>query len=105
MNYRVVKMPHAQNDIAEFSRYTNNYSTDFATEQFKRLNHILTIELADILLIWSYFYITGVPYRAYLFRVGRRTCFWIIYTVDEEKKVVYVLRFWNARKDPETFLD
>lgn len=52
---------------------------------------------------WSYFYLTGAPYRAYLFRVGRRTQFWIVYTIDEETKTVNVLRFWNASKDPENF--
>jgi mRNA-degrading endonuclease RelE of RelBE toxin-antitoxin system len=53
--------------------------------------------------MWGHFYITGAPYRGYLFRVGRRTDFWIIYTVDEITKTVSVLRFWNASKDPQAF--
>jgi len=38
-----------------------------------------------------------------LFRVGRRTQYWVIYTVDEEAGVVDILHFWNAMRDPETF--
>ena len=41
-------------------------------------------------------------YRAYLFRVGRRTQYWIIYTVDENAQMVDVLHFWNASRDPES---
>lgn len=46
--------------------------------------------------------LTGAPYRAYLFRVGRRTHYWIIYTVDEDSRLVNVLAFWNASRDSET---
>jgi hypothetical protein len=52
-------------------------------------------------LMWSYFIFTGAPYRAYLFRVGRRTQYWIIYTVDDESRTVNVIHFWNATRDPE----
>ena len=30
------------------------------------------------------------PYCAYLFRIGRRTQYWIIYTVDENRRMVDV---------------
>src|SRR4030095_4007629 len=53
-------------------------------------------------LTWGYFPITGAPYRAYLFRVGRRTQYWVIYTVDEQAQTVDVLQFWNATRDPES---
>jgi hypothetical protein len=55
-----------------------------------------------VALTWSYFAFTGAPYRAYLFRVGRRTQYWIIYTVDEDARTVDILYFWNASRDPET---
>ncbi|MDQ2079562.1 hypothetical protein RA307_05155 [Xanthobacteraceae bacterium Astr-EGSB] len=45
----------------------------------------------------------GAPYRANLFRVGRRTQYWIIYTVDEDAGVIDVLQFWNAMRDPRDF--
>lgn len=51
--------------------------------------------------MWSYFPLTGAPYRAYLFRVGRRTQYWIIYTVDEDARTVDILHFWNATRDPD----
>lgn len=51
-------------------------------------------------LTWAYFPLTGAPYRGCLFRVGRRTHYWVIHTVDEEEKVVDILHFWNARRDP-----
>jgi mRNA-degrading endonuclease RelE of RelBE toxin-antitoxin system len=41
-----------------------------------------------------------MPYRAYLFRVGRRTQYWVIYTVDEEANTIDILSFWNAARDP-----
>lgn len=103
MTYRVVKAPRAQAEMAQFAAYAADYSDEFASEQFTRLNHILSVELAEAPLMWSYFYVTGAPYHAYLFRVGRRTHFWIVYTVDEETRTVNVLRFWNAGKDPVTF--
>lgn len=34
--------------------------------------------------------------------VGRRTQYWIIYTVDDETRIVDVLHFWNAMRDPES---
>jgi hypothetical protein len=55
------------------------------------------------LYLGSAFYLTGLPYRGYLFRVGRRTSFWIVYTVDEDAKLVRVLRFWNASGNPADF--
>jgi hypothetical protein len=38
----------------------------------------------------------------HLFRVGRRTQYWIIYTVDEETRPVDILLLWNAARDPRT---
>jgi hypothetical protein len=103
MTFTVVRDTVAQNDIAAFGRYAADYSEDFAREQFARLNRIFTVDLAESPNTWNYFYITGTPYRAYLFRVGRRTSYWIVYTVDDAAHRVNVLRFWNASGDPETF--
>ena len=78
-----------------------SYSEQFSVEQIDRLDRILSVNLKQSPLTWSYFAFTGAPYRAYLFRVGRRTQYWIIYTVDEERRVVDILRFWNATRDPD----
>ena len=87
----------------EFASYLSDYSEDLAVEQFERLDRILRIDLGEAPFTWGYFALTGAPYRAYLFRVGRRTHYWIIYTVDEEQGFVDILRFWNASKDPLAF--
>lgn len=36
-------------------------------------------------------------------RVGRRTQYWVVYTVDEQARTVDILQFWNASRDPERF--
>jgi hypothetical protein len=91
----------AQRQIDEFSDYLREYSEDFAVEQRNRLERFFGVNLPEAPLVWSYFVFTGPPYRAYLFRVGRRTQYWIIYTVDEDAGTVDVLQFWNAMRDPE----
>jgi mRNA-degrading endonuclease RelE of RelBE toxin-antitoxin system len=102
MAYRVRIDPVAQRYIDEFAIYLRAYSEDFAIEQIDRLNRILSAHLSESPLTWSTFALTGAPYRAYLFRVGRRTQYWIIYSVDEEARTVDILHFWNAARDPDT---
>ena len=102
MAFRLRIAPLAQQHIDEFATYLRGYSDTFAIEQIDRLNRILSTNLGESPLTWSYFAFTGAPYRAYLFRVGRRTQFWIIYTVDEEAQTVDILHFWSASRDPET---
>ena len=99
MAYRVRIDPVALQQIDEFAAYLGAYSENFAIEQIERLDRILSINLGESPLTWSYFVFTGAPYRAYLFRVGRRTQYWIIYSVDEDARRVDILRFWNATRD------
>jgi mRNA-degrading endonuclease RelE of RelBE toxin-antitoxin system len=102
MTYRVRIDPVAQRQIDQFAIYLREYSEDFAVEQIERLDRILQFNLGESPLMWSYFPLTGAPYRAYLFRVGRRTHYWIIYTVDETSRTIDVLSFWNTARDPDT---
>jgi len=102
MTFRVRIDPVAQRHIDEFAAYLRNYSEEFAIEQIDRLDRIISVNLGESPLTWAYFAFTGAPYRAYLFRVGRLTQYWIIYTVDEESRTVDILHFWNATRDPET---
>jgi mRNA-degrading endonuclease RelE of RelBE toxin-antitoxin system len=102
MVYRVRIDPLALREIERFAKYLRDYSEDFAIEQFERLDRILREDLTESPLTWAYFPLTGAPYRAYLFRVGRRTQYWIIYKVDEETHIVDILSFWNAARDPDT---
>jgi hypothetical protein len=97
MAYRVRIDPVAQRQIDQFVIYLRGYSEDFAIEQIERLDRILYANLAEAALTWSYFPLTGAPYRAYLFRVGRRTQ----YTVNEDTRTVDILSFWNAARDPD----
>ena len=101
MTFRVRIDPVALNQIDDFASYLRGYSEDFAIEQIERLDRILAVNLSESPLIWSHFALTGAPYRAYLFRVGRRTQYWIIYTVDEDSRTVDILQFWNVSRDPE----
>lgn len=101
MTFRVRIDPVAQRHIDEFAAYLRRYSEEFAIEQIERLDHIIATNLGESPLTWAYFAFTGAPYRAYLFRVGRRTQYWIIYTVDEESRTVDILQFWNAMRDPD----
>jgi mRNA-degrading endonuclease RelE of RelBE toxin-antitoxin system len=96
---RISALAHRR--IDEFADYLRAYSEDFAVEQRDRLDRIFSVNLAESPLTWAYFPLTGAPYRAYLFRVGRRTQYWIIYTVDEDTRTVDILSFWNAARDPD----
>jgi mRNA-degrading endonuclease RelE of RelBE toxin-antitoxin system len=100
MTFRVRIDPVALRQIEQFAAYLSDYDECFALEQINRLDRILHFNLGDAPLTWSYLPLTGPPYRGYLFRVGRRTQYWIIYTVDEEASTVYVLSFWNTARDP-----
>jgi mRNA-degrading endonuclease RelE of RelBE toxin-antitoxin system len=104
MTFRVRIDPVAQRQINEFTAYLREYSEDFAIEQIDRLDRIIQFNLGEAPLTWTYFPLTGAPYRGYLFRVGRRTQYWIIYKVNFEQRIVDILLFWNARGDPKTLV-
>lgn len=102
MPYRVRISAVAQRQMDQLATYLAAYSEDVAIEHLERLDRILRIDLGEAPFTWSYFALTGAPYRAYLFRVGRRTQYWIIYTVDEDAGIVDVLLFWDASRDPQS---
>ena len=101
MTFRVRIDPVALRQIEQFAAYLRGYDEDFAIEQIERLDRILSVSLRESPLTWGYFVFTGAPYRAYLFRVGRRTQYWTIYTVDEDSRTVDILQFWNAVRNPQ----
>jgi hypothetical protein len=101
MSFRVRIDPVAQRQIDQFIVYLREYDEDFAVEQIERLDRVIATNLGESPLTWSHFPLTGAPYRAYLFRVGRHTQYWLIYTVDEATRTVDLLQFWNAMRDPE----
>jgi len=103
MRYRLRIDPLAQRSIEQFILYCAGYAEEFAAEQIERLNRALAFDLSESPLTWNYLPFTGAPYRGYLFRVGERTQYWIVFTVDEERHVVDVLHFWGTGRDPEIF--
>ena len=105
MTFRIRIDRVAQQEIDEFAVYAAEYSETWAVEQFARLSHIFSVDLAETPQRRAFFVLTGAPYRAYLFRIGRRTHYWIVYTVDEDTRTVDVLRFWNASQDPSGFAE
>jgi plasmid stabilization system protein ParE len=103
MAYRLRITPFAQRQIDNFVTYLRDYSESLARAQIKRLRRTLAVDIAAAPHTWSHFPFTGAPYRAYLFRVGRRTQYWIVYTVDDDALTIDILHFWNAMRDPERF--
>ncbi len=101
MAYRIWRSPAFLADIEAFGRYCASYTIPFAEDQFSRLNFIIENLIAETPLTWAYFIHTGEPYRAYLFRVGERTQFWIIYSVNPVSASVNLLRLWGVTQDPE----
>lgn len=101
MPFRIHIAQLAQAQIDDFADYLRAHDETLALEHIDRLNRILTTQLGQSPLTWGYFALTGAPYRAYLFRVGRRTQYWIIYTVDEDSGVVEIVQLWNTSRNPE----
>jgi plasmid stabilization system protein ParE len=91
----------ARADFKEIQIYLAEYSADVARKHIIRLAN--TIELIGVEpLIWAPFFLTGAPYRAKLFFVGRST-FWIVYEVDQKESAVNILRVWNSKQNPDDF--
>src|SRR5882672_4048652 len=63
MTFRVRVDPVALHQIEQFAAYLRDYSEDFAIEQIDRLDRILHFNLGESPLMWSYFPLTGAPYR------------------------------------------
>jgi plasmid stabilization system protein ParE len=103
MSFRVEITDRAQLNIDEFARHCRDYSADFWNEQEARLAYIFEVRLASTPHTWTFFFVTGAPYRAFPYEVGVRTKLWIVYTIDEERKTVNVLRVWNTARDPDEF--
>jgi plasmid stabilization system protein ParE len=103
MPFRIDITDSAQRDIDDLARYCRDYTAAFWEEQEARLAHVFETWLANSPHTWGFFFITGAPYRAYLFEVGARTKFWTVYTIHDRAQVVNVLRVWNASQDPNRF--
>src|ERR1700674_4240351 len=103
MPFRVDITDRAQGDIDDLSRYCRDYSAASWEEQKNGLGGVFEISFPPTPQTWNFFFAPGAPYRAYLFEVGVRTKFWIVYTIDEKKGVVNVLRVWNTAQGSDQF--
>jgi hypothetical protein len=98
MSYHIQRSGWFARDVEEFGRYCSAYSATFAMRQFDRLDYAIRVLIGESPLRWSPFVHTGHPYHAYLFRVGERTQFWIVYTYDEDSQTVRLLRLWSTSR-------
>lgn len=89
--------------MSAFARYCRKYSRRFWEAQETQLAHVLETWLPESPRTWSYFVLTGAPYRAYLFVAGERTKYWIVYRIDEQTRTVHIVRMWNAARNPRLF--
>jgi plasmid stabilization system protein ParE len=102
MKYRAVIDVLAQRDIDEFYEYLRRYSENTARKYVEAFFDAIERTVAIFPHSFSFFAEVGAPYKAFLFTVSRRTAYWVIYTVDDEKNEVRILRFWNASRQPGT---
>jgi plasmid stabilization system protein ParE len=92
----------AQRDIDDFYEYLRRYSENTARKYVEAFHDAVERTIATFPHSFSFFAQVGAPYKAFLFTVSRRTAFWVIYTVDDDKNEVRILRFWNAAREPGT---
>lgn len=67
MRYLVRISPNAQRQMDELAAYLAAYSLELAEGHFDRLDRVISVQLAESPNIWSFFPLTGPPYRAFLF--------------------------------------
>jgi plasmid stabilization system protein ParE len=98
--YDVQFDPVALDEVMEFLAYLAEFDPDISARYEALLEQVIDSDLSQAPLRHAWFWKSGPPYRGRLFRVSRRTAFWVIYKVDEACRRVDVLRFWNASRDP-----
>ena len=103
MAYRLWRSSAFLDDLDAFGGHCADYHPDFAEEQFTRLTFAIETLIAESPLTWGFFIHSRPPHRAYLFRVGQRTQFWIVYSLDEASMTIKLLRLWGAARDPRRF--
>ncbi len=97
MDYRVILSRPALRDLSEIARYIAQDNTDAA----ERIGLEL-VALAESLAV--------LPRRGGLFqaRPGVRRLvrdpYLVTYRIDETQRLVYVLRFWHAKRDLKNWL-
>jgi plasmid stabilization system protein ParE len=102
MPYQIRRAAQARRDIRAFFRHLKREASEAtARKYFQELERDITYLIASTPNSFSWFHETGPPYRAKLFKLARTT-YWIVYVVDDTKKVVELVRFWNSAREPGT---
>ncbi len=99
MIYALDRYPDFVNDADLYFSDLAEFGDDVARGHYQRFESSLREIIRGDPHRYSHFRETGAPYRAKLFRVGRKT-FWIIYTVEGE--IVGLRRFWDTERRPGT---
>ena len=92
MAYRVLFSREAEEDIHLLSNYLSRYSEDTARYYMNDLVSCIMRNVAVRPLTWQYFYLTGAPFRAYLYKISRRSAYWVVYQVNNTENAVDILR-------------
>jgi toxin ParE1/3/4 len=98
MDYRVILSRPALHDLGEIARYIAGDNPDAALRVGSEL-----VALAESL--------AELPRRGGLFRdrpgVRRLVSapYLVTYRIDETQRMVYVLRYWHAKRDPRNWKD
>jgi len=96
MDYRVILSRPALRDLAEIARYIAKDNPDAALRVGDKL-----VSLAESL--------ATMPRRGGLFRARpgvRRLVsapYLLTYRIDETQRTVYVLRYWHAKREPDSW--
>jgi hypothetical protein len=100
MTYEIIIDECAQIDIEKFYTYLRRYSKATAEKYREAFYDSIERTIAMFPYAFPIFVEVGTPYRAFLFIISPRTAFWIIYTIDDKKNEVRILRFWNTAREP-----
>ena len=103
MAFDVFLTDEALADVGQIHDYLSAFDPKLADRILSELDRILRHDIAARPLIYAAFYLTGAPFRGRLFRISRRTQYWIVYEVDEVARLITILRIWNASRDPTAF--
>lgn len=103
MTYNVRFSAEARRDIQDLFDYLARYSDDIAKFYVSELERSIEHNIAARPLTWQFFFLTGTPFRAYLFKLSRRTAYWIVYEVNEEQNAIDILRVWHGSQNPDEF--
>jgi plasmid stabilization system protein ParE len=102
VTYRLITTQDAQRDIREFARWLKEEAGPrVAARHLAVLDHDLRAVVCESPHAFPWFHESGPPYRAKLFRLARST-YWIVYSVDDARHRVELIRFWHTAREPRS---